>query len=63
MMGYTINNAIGMGIADMVGSLEAGKLANLCILTDNVFEVPAEKIREIEAETVMFEGKVVKGTL
>lgn len=63
MMGYTINNAMGMGMADMVGSLETGKMANLCILSDNVFEVPADKIREIEAETVMFEGRVIKGNL
>lgn len=63
LRGYTINNALGMGMADKIGSLEKGKKANLCVLTDNLFEIPANRIKEIEAETVMFEGRIVKGAL
>lgn len=63
LRGYTINNALGMGIAHKTGSLEAGKLANLCILSHNIFRVPEDSIRKIKVETVMFEGKSVKGSL
>lgn len=63
LYGYTINNAIGMGIDSITGSLETGKKANLCILSDNLFEVPKNKIREIEPVTVIFEGKAIKGEL
>lgn len=63
LYGYTINNALGMGMADKTGSLEVGKKANLCVLSDNIFEVEANKISEIKPEIVMFEGKVVKGVV
>lgn len=63
MTGYTINNALGMGIADKTGSLAAGKMANLCILSDNIFECKPQDIGKITAETVIFEGRVVKGEL
>lgn len=63
MLGYTINNAKGMGIADKTGSLEKGKKANLCIIGENIFDVPENRIKDIEVKTVMFEGRVVKGEL
>ena len=61
LYGYTINNALGMGIADKAGSIEVGKMANLCILSDNVFDVDKYKIKDITPEIVIFEGKLVKG--
>lgn len=63
LKGYTINNAKGMGIADKTGSLEIGKMANLCILSGNLFETPAEDIHNIKPEVVIFEGNVVRGEL
>lgn len=63
LRGYTLYNAIEMGLEDRAGSLEAGKKANICILSDNLFEVPANRIKDIDVETVIFEGKVVKGEL
>ncbi|MCQ4636726.1 amidohydrolase family protein [Anaerovorax odorimutans] len=63
MRGYTINNALGMGFADKTGSLTPGKMANLCILSDNIFECKPEDISKIKADIVIFEGKTVKGAL
>lgn len=63
LTGYTINNAKGMGIEDKTGSLKVGKMANFCILSDNIFEVKPEDIHKIKPEVVAFEGKVVRGTL
>lgn len=60
MKGYTIYNARSLGEDYRIGSLEAGKLANLNVLSGNIFEVPEDKIHEIEPELVMFEGKIVR---
>lgn len=63
MRGYTINNALGMGIGDITGSLKAGKRANLCIMSENIFECDPLDIHKSKADTVIFEGKAVKGKL
>jgi len=63
MKGYTINGAKQMHWDDCMGSIEVGKLANLNVLSDNVFEVAADKIKDIKFEAVMFEGKVLRGQL
>lgn len=60
LKGYTIYNARSLGEDHRIGSLEAGKLANLNILSGNIFEVSEDKIHEIEPELVMFEGKIVR---
>lgn len=60
LLGYTIYNAKSLGEDDKIGSLEAGKRANLCILSDNIFDVPADKIHEIKVERVMVEGKFIR---
>ena len=63
MLGYTINNAKGMGFDDKVGSLTEGKMANLCIMSANIFSCNPENISKIKVETLIFEGKTVKGAL
>lgn len=60
LRGYTINNALGIGRADTTGSLTAGKYANLCILSDNLFEIAPDRIGEVKVETLMFEGRFIK---
>ena len=57
LTGYTINNALGMGRADTIGSLEPGKLANLCVLSQNLFEIDPEQIPQTKVERFMFEGQ------
>lgn len=61
--GYTISGARQLRWDDRMGSLEVGKLANLCVLSENLFEVEAERIKDVEVETVLFEGRVLKGQL
>lgn len=48
---------------DIMGSLEKGKLANLIVLDRNIFEVPLDKLKDVNVETVIFDGQVIKGTL
>ncbi|WP_433585870.1 amidohydrolase [Microbacterium hydrocarbonoxydans] len=63
LQGYTLNGAIQLGIDSTTGSLEVGKKANLAVLDEDLFDVEVEKIQDIEPSLVMFEGKVVKGTV
>ena len=63
LKGSTINGAKQMRWDNIMGSLEAGKLANLVVLSENYFDVDADKIEDIQCEVVMFEGRVVSGKL
>lgn len=56
---YTINNARIMGVADRRGSIEAGKLADLVILSQDIVEVEPDEIRNTRALLTMVGGKVV----
>ena len=46
-----------MFLENEIGSLEAGKKADLVILEKNLFDVPVEEIPDIKIEMVFFEGK------
>ncbi len=63
LKGYTINSAKQMRWDHIMGSLEAGKLANINVLSENYFDVPADKIGQIKCAATIFEGKVVRGSL
>ena len=57
LRGYTYNNAVRMRLLDRMGTIEAGKLANLIVLNKNIFETPAEEIAGVDAQLVIYEGK------
>jgi len=61
--GYTINGARQMRLADRMGSLTVGKVANVTVLSQDLFAVPADSLGEIKVDAVLFEGKVVAGSL
>ncbi len=61
--GYTINGARQMHVENEMGSLEAGKTANLLIVSDDPYHVPPEQLSEINIEAVLFEGKLIRGKL
>lgn len=63
LAGYTINGAKQLRLADKMGSLEVGKVANLCVLSADLFEVEPSAVGDIKFDTVIFEGRVVAGTL
>ena len=56
---YTLNSAIAMGIADQTGSITPGKSADIIVLDQNVFEIPADRIADTKVLTTYFEGRVV----
>lgn len=63
LQGYTINGAKQLRLADKMGSLVAGKVANLCVLSADLFDAEPSSIGEIKFDAVVFEGRVVAGSL
>jgi predicted amidohydrolase YtcJ len=56
---YTINNAALLFLEDRVGSLEAGKLADLVVLDRDLLTCPEDEIRETRALATYLNGKPV----
>lgn len=61
--GYTIGGAVQMHWQNEMGSLEAGKLANMVIVDRDVFDTPLEQVKDITVETVIVDGTVIRGSL
>jgi predicted amidohydrolase YtcJ len=56
---HTINSAWQMHQEKNVGSIEVGKYADLIVLSQNLFDVPTEKISETLVLATIMGGKVV----
>jgi predicted amidohydrolase YtcJ len=61
--GYTVNGARQLRVGDRMGSLEVGKSANLSVLAEDPFEVDAARLGSVGVDAVLFEGRVVHGSL
>ena len=54
---FTINGAYANFLEDETGSLEVGKAADLVVLSDDILELPAERIHEAGVELTLFCGR------
>jgi hypothetical protein len=61
--GYTLGGAIQLRLADRMGSIEVGKDADMAVLDKDLFAVPADQIHTVAPAAVLFEGKIVHGSL
>jgi len=61
--GYTLSGAYPFRMEDDIGSIEAGKVADLVVLDDNLFEMERHEIYRAKPEAVMMEGKFIHGDL
>jgi predicted amidohydrolase YtcJ len=56
--GYTLAGARQMRMADRIGSIEVGKLADLIVLEKNLFDVPPSEISTTKVKLTMMNGRV-----
>jgi predicted amidohydrolase YtcJ len=61
--GYTINGAYQLRMEDEIGSIETGKLADLVVLDDNLFEMDRYEILDVKPSAVIMEGELIHGAL
>jgi imidazolonepropionase-like amidohydrolase len=62
----TINGARAMRLGDSLGTIEAGKLADLVVLSDDYFDpkrVPDDAIKTLKSVLTVVDGKVVHNTM
>ena len=50
---------LGFGWDEKLGSIEAGKLADMVVLQRNIFEIPTDEIAAVRVERTLLGGKIV----
>ena len=58
LVANTLGSAKAYGRADELGTLEAGKLADIIVLDRNLFERPEEEIKDAKVVLTMIDGEV-----
>ena len=56
---YTIENAYGAFEEKEKGSIEAGKVADLVVLSDDILNIDPVKIEQVQVDMTVLDGKVV----
>jgi predicted amidohydrolase YtcJ len=59
LAGYTRNNAYTEFMDNSLGSLETGKLADIIVLSQDVYKVPANKVGQTKVLLTMVGGRIV----
>lgn len=60
LYGYTMGGAYASFEEDVKGSIEEGKLADMVVLSDNIFEIDSHKIKDVNVEMTIFNGRIIK---
>jgi len=56
---YTIWNARQLFLEDKVGSIEAGKYADIAVWDKDLYTIPVDEIKDMECQLTLVEGKIV----
>jgi predicted amidohydrolase YtcJ len=59
--GYTLGAAYASGTERDRGSITTGRLADLVVLSQDIFEIPAPEILNTSVEATIFDGRIVHG--
>ena len=57
--GFTINAAYASFEEDIKGAIEVGKLADITVLSDNLFEISSDKAKDVEVLLTIVGGKEI----
>jgi predicted amidohydrolase YtcJ len=57
--GYTMGPAYAVGLEDVLGSIAPGKLADLVVLDQDIFEIEPVEIASVKPTMTIFDGRVV----
>ena len=60
--GFTLGAAYASGTEGERGSISVGKLADLAVLSADIFEIPPEDILDTHVVATVFDGKIVHGS-
>jgi predicted amidohydrolase YtcJ len=63
VLAYTRSAAFANHTDKKLGTLEAGKLADLAVLSKDIFSLPHEEIGTAKVSATMVGGKIVYGKL
>lgn len=58
---YTLGSAYASFEEDIKGSIEPGKLADMVVLSQNLLEIPEDKVLDTEVVYTIFDGRVIYG--
>ena len=56
---WTSGGAYNLGLEDKIGTLEAGKLADIVIYSDDLFSIPIKNVKQAKVVTTIYDGKIV----
>ena len=59
---WTINGARHQFMEDKTGSIEVGKYADIAVFDRNLFETPAEELRDVKVVLTIADGRIVYDT-
>lgn len=60
LIGYTTGGAYASFEEDIKGSIEEGKLADMVVLSQDIFEIDPESIKDVNVEMTIFDGRIIK---
>ena len=61
--GYTLNGAYQLRKEEDLGSIETGKIADLVVLPNNLFDTPKYELHKTKPDAVIMDGIVIQGEL
>jgi len=56
---YTVNNAYAMWMENEIGKIETGMLADIAVLSADLFTIAPEKIENVKVDITIFDGRVI----
>jgi hypothetical protein len=56
---YTVNSAFAEHQEKVKGSIEPGKLADLVVLSNDIFSIPPDQIQKTTVDLTIFDGRVI----